>query len=93
MTPAIFFQNTGDNRHESPRRRNITMTHPTPTAADTCFKVWPLTTRKAWNMAERAGELAPGTRLDVAFQLEEDAHSAARGYPPWAAMLKDFRPA
>jgi len=48
---------------------------------------------KAWNMAHRAGELLPGTRLDVAFQLEEDAYSAARGYPPWAAMLRDFRPA
>jgi single-stranded-DNA-specific exonuclease len=46
---------------------------------------------KAWNMAHRAEELVPGTHLDVAFQLEEDAYSAARGYPPWAAMLRDFR--
>jgi single-stranded-DNA-specific exonuclease len=50
-------------------------------------------TLKAWNMAERAAELAPGTRVDIAFALEEDAYSAARGYPPWAAMLRDFRPA
>jgi single-stranded-DNA-specific exonuclease len=50
-------------------------------------------TLKAWNFAERAAEFAPGTRVDVAFQLEEDAHSAARGYPPWAAMLRDVRPA
>jgi single-stranded-DNA-specific exonuclease len=48
---------------------------------------------KAWNMAGRASELAPGTRVDVAFNIEEDAYSAARGYPPWSAMLKDFRPA
>ena len=48
---------------------------------------------KAWNLAHRAGELAPGARVDVAFNLEEDAYSASRGYPPWAAMLRDFRPA
>jgi single-stranded-DNA-specific exonuclease len=48
---------------------------------------------KAWNMAHRATELAPGARVDVAFNLEEDAYSAARGYPSWAAILKDFRPA
>jgi single-stranded-DNA-specific exonuclease len=48
---------------------------------------------KAWNLAHRAGELAPGARVDVAFHLEEDAYSASRGYPPWAAMLRDFRPA
>ncbi len=47
---------------------------------------------KAWNCAERAGELAPGTHLDVAFELEEDPHSAARGYAPWCAMMRDFRP-
>ena len=48
---------------------------------------------KAWNFAERAAEFAPGARVDVAFQLEEDAYSAARGYPGWAAMLRDVRPA
>ncbi len=48
---------------------------------------------KAWNLAHRAAELAPGSRVDVAFNLEEDANSAARGYPPWAAILRDFRPA
>jgi single-stranded-DNA-specific exonuclease len=48
---------------------------------------------KAWNFAERAAEFAPGTRVDVAFQLEEDAYSASRGYPGWAAMLRDVRPA
>jgi single-stranded-DNA-specific exonuclease len=48
---------------------------------------------KAWNLAERAPELAPGTHIDIAFQIEEDAYSAARGYPPWSATLRDFRPA
>jgi single-stranded-DNA-specific exonuclease len=46
---------------------------------------------KAWNLAHRAAELTVGTRVDVAFNLEEDPYSAARGYPPWAAMLRDFR--
>jgi single-stranded-DNA-specific exonuclease len=50
-------------------------------------------TLKSFNSAGRAAELAPGTRLDVAFHLEEDAYSAARGYPGWAAMLRDFREA
>ena len=35
----------------------------------------------------------PGARLDVAFALEEDAYSASRGYPGWAAVLKEVRPA
>ena len=48
---------------------------------------------KAWNMADRAEEFAPGARVDVAFNIEEDAYAAARGYPPWAAILRDFRPA
>ncbi len=49
-------------------------------------------TLKAWNYAERIDEFPTGARLDIAFQLEEDAHSAARGYAPWCAVLKDFRP-
>jgi single-stranded-DNA-specific exonuclease len=48
---------------------------------------------KAWNFAERAGEMPPGARLDIAFTLEEDAYSAARGYPGWAAVLRDVRAA
>jgi single-stranded-DNA-specific exonuclease len=48
---------------------------------------------KAWNFAARASELSPGARVDLAFNLEEDAYSAARGYPPWAAILRDVRPA
>jgi len=46
---------------------------------------------KAWNFAEYAAELAPGARIDIAFQIEEDPYSAARGYPPWCAVLRDFR--
>ena len=48
---------------------------------------------KAWNFVERKGELEAGARVDVAFQLEEDAYSASRGYPGWAAVLRDVRPA
>jgi single-stranded-DNA-specific exonuclease len=50
-------------------------------------------TLKAWNFAGRAGEMAPGARVDIAFTLEEDAYSAARGYPGWAAVLRDVRTA
>ena len=46
---------------------------------------------KAWNFAGRASELAAGARVDVAFSLEEDAYSLARGYPGWAAVLRDVR--
>ncbi|HEY2012745.1 MAG TPA: single-stranded-DNA-specific exonuclease RecJ [Bryobacteraceae bacterium] len=48
---------------------------------------------KAWNWAERAAEFRPGVRLDVAFALEEDPVSASRGYPGWAAVLREVRPA
>ncbi len=47
---------------------------------------------KAWNFAERLGELEPGTVLDIAVQFEEDDYSAARGYAPWQMILKDVRP-
>jgi single-stranded-DNA-specific exonuclease len=48
---------------------------------------------KAWNLAERAAELTPGSRIDAAFAFEEDAYSAAQGFQPWGAILKHFRPA
>ena len=48
---------------------------------------------KAWNFAERAAELAPGARVDIALQFEEDAYSAARGYSPWQAVIRDVRAA
>ena len=41
---------------------------------------------KAWNFAERAGELPAGARVDVAFSLEEDSFNG--GY---AAVLRDVR--
>jgi hypothetical protein len=44
-------------------------------------------------MADRAPEFAPGNRVDIAFKLEDDAYSAARGYAPWQATLRDVRPA
>jgi single-stranded-DNA-specific exonuclease len=46
---------------------------------------------KAWNFAERAPEFVPGAKIDVAFTLEDDSYSAARGYPPWQAIIKDLR--
>jgi single-stranded-DNA-specific exonuclease len=48
---------------------------------------------KAWNFAERAAELVPGTRLDIALQFEDDPYSAARGYSPWQAIVRDIREA
>ena len=48
---------------------------------------------KAWNFAQRAGEMPPGARVDITFTLEEDAYSAARGNPGWAAVLRDVRTA
>jgi single-stranded-DNA-specific exonuclease len=48
---------------------------------------------KAWNFAERAGELTEGTLLDLAVQFEDDAYSASRGYSPWQTILRDVRPA
>src|SRR5580700_10252527 len=48
---------------------------------------------KAWNFAERAGELQAGARVDVAFALEDDSYAAARGLPAWGAVLRDVRPA
>jgi single-stranded-DNA-specific exonuclease len=46
---------------------------------------------KAWNFAERSGELIAGARVDAALQFEEDPYSAARGYAPWQTVLKDIR--
>ena len=48
---------------------------------------------KAWSFAERAGELAPGSVVDLVVQFEDDAYSAARGYAPWQTIIKDIRPA
>jgi len=48
---------------------------------------------KAWNFADRAAELVPGTRFDIALQFEDDPYSAARGYSPWQAIVRDVRTA
>src|SRR5258708_14842862 len=40
-------------------------------------------TVKAWNFAERAGELRAGTRVDLAGCLEQDSYSLRRGYAGW----------
>jgi single-stranded-DNA-specific exonuclease len=48
---------------------------------------------KAWNFAERAGELSPGSRVDAALTIEEDGYAAANGFPGWSAILRDIRPA
>jgi len=45
---------------------------------------------KAWNFVERAAELAPGAKIDIAFELEEDAYSLSRGYAGWSATLRDL---
>ena len=47
---------------------------------------------KAWNFATRSGELSAGERVDLAVQFEDDAYSAARGYSPWQAVIKDVKP-
>jgi hypothetical protein len=46
---------------------------------------------KAWNLAAQIAEFTPGRQIDVAFSLEEDSYSLARGYPGWSATLRDFR--
>ena len=48
---------------------------------------------KAWNFADRIGEFAAGTRVDLALQFEDDSYSAARGYAPWQTIVRDVRPA
>jgi len=46
-------------------------------------------TVKAWDFADRLDELAPGAPLDVALSFDEDCYSLSRGYPGWAATLRD----
>ena len=48
---------------------------------------------KAWNFADRIGEFAAGTRVDLALQFEDDSYSAARGYAPWQTIVRDVRTA
>jgi single-stranded-DNA-specific exonuclease len=49
-------------------------------------------TMKAWGFGDRAGQLTPGTRFDVLFQVEEDQYARKQGYGSWSATLKDLRP-
>jgi single-stranded-DNA-specific exonuclease len=46
---------------------------------------------KAWNFAGRAELLAPGAKVDVLFQIQDDAFSRKRGYGSWCISLKDVR--
>jgi single-stranded-DNA-specific exonuclease len=48
---------------------------------------------KAWNFADRITEFAAGTRVDLALQFEDDSYSAARGYAPWQAIVRDVHAA
>ncbi|MGA2184337.1 MAG: single-stranded-DNA-specific exonuclease RecJ [Bryobacteraceae bacterium] len=47
----------------------------------------------AWRFAERAAELAAGSRVDAAITVEADDFALGRGLPGWAVILKDVRPA
>ncbi len=46
---------------------------------------------KAWNFAGRVDELVAGAPIDVAFQFEDDAYSANRGYAPWQMVVRDVK--
>jgi len=46
---------------------------------------------KAWNFGDRTALFVPGKKLDVLFQVEDDAYSRSRGYGSWCAVLKDAR--
>ncbi|MEP7364021.1 MAG: single-stranded-DNA-specific exonuclease RecJ [Acidobacteriota bacterium] len=48
-------------------------------------------TMKAWNFAERKQEFTTDRVYELAFVVEEDPYSAARGYAPWSATLRDLR--
>jgi len=48
---------------------------------------------KAWNFAERAAEVTPGSRIDAVVSFEDDYYSLSRGYAAWGAVLRDVRPA
>jgi single-stranded-DNA-specific exonuclease len=46
---------------------------------------------KAWNFGDRAHQLAPGTKVDVLFQIEDDPSGRKRGYGSWSISIKDVR--
>jgi single-stranded-DNA-specific exonuclease len=47
---------------------------------------------KAWNFEERAALLAPGSRVDLLYQIEDDPFSRKRGYGSWCLSLTAIRP-
>ncbi len=47
----------------------------------------------AWNFGPRSEEFQQGAMIDAAIMVEDDPHSASRGYCPWRVVLKDARPA
>jgi single-stranded-DNA-specific exonuclease len=47
---------------------------------------------KAWRSSARLEELRDGARIDAAVTIEDDAWSAQRGFAPWTATMRDFRP-
>ena len=46
---------------------------------------------KAWNFGDRSEYFVAGTKLDVLFQLEDDASGRKRGYGSWCLSVKDVR--
>jgi hypothetical protein len=46
---------------------------------------------KAWNFGDRVGQLIPGNKLDVLFQIEDDPTGRKRGYGSWCLSIKDVR--
>ena len=50
------------------------------------------TRMKGWDLAASFPELQAGSRVDLAFQIEDDPYSASRGYAPWQAILRDLKP-
>ncbi len=45
----------------------------------------------AWNFGDRADYFKPGVKLDVLFQLEDDALGRKRGYGSWCVSVKDVK--
>ncbi len=46
---------------------------------------------KAWNFGDRMALFEPGAKLDVLFQIEDDAFGRKRGYGSWCISIKDVR--
>jgi single-stranded-DNA-specific exonuclease len=48
---------------------------------------------KAWRFADRASQLAPGSRVDVVLTVDADTYGLKRGYAGWGVTVRDVRPA